>query len=175
MLQPSGIHLLSLTSPATTRPLRRPYSRHHPPQNTDRLRLLPYSSRQQFGRRRRHRTSTRRTFWVSLVFYTRSHNFHVTVHSLKHPFDSLISRKPISPMVVSLPNRDHFDPSPSCAAQQHHLVSPSAHWTSVPFVVDNKLYHPDVQTALPSPRSCPSHRHSQRRSTAPPLPLCLTP
>ena len=170
ILEPSGIHSLSLTSPATSRPLSRPYSRDHPPQNTDRLRLLPYSSRQHFGRQRPHRTSTRRTFWVSLVFYTRSHNFHVTTNSLKHPFDSLTSRESTSPMAVSLHNRDHFAPSPLCAAQQHHLVLPAAHQTSVPSVVDNKLYHPDVHTALPSSTilSLPSSFATpQHRSTSP--------
>jgi hypothetical protein len=174
--EPPGISSLSLTSPATSRPVSRPYCRHHPPQNTDRLRLLPYSSRQHFGRQRRHRTSTRRTFWVSLFFYTRSHNFHVTINSLKHPFDSLTSRESTSPMVVSLPNRDHFDPSPSCAAPLHHLVLPPAHQTSVPSVVDNRLCYPGVHAALPSPTilSLPSSFAApQHRSISPSLSYTL--
>ena len=174
ILKPTGTSTLSLTSHATSRPLSRPYCRDHSPQNTDSDFFL--IARGGTGRQRRHKTSTRRTFWVSLAFYTRSHNFHVTDYSPKHPFDSLISRKPISPMVVSLPNRDHFDPSPSCAAQQHHLVSPSAHWTSVPFVVDNELYHPDVRTALPSPTilSLPSSFATpQHRFTSPALSYTL--
>lgn len=135
-----------LPNTATSRPLSRPYCRDHPPQNTDRLRLLPYSSRQHVGPSRRHRTSTRRTCWVSLAFYTRPHNFHVTHNSLKHPFDSLTSRKSTSPMAVSLPNRDHFGPSPLCAAQQHYLVLPFSDQRPVSLVVDNKLYYPDVHT-----------------------------
>jgi hypothetical protein len=79
-------------------------------------------------------------------------------------------------MAVSLPNGDHFDPSPSCAAQQHHLVLPLSHQTPVSLVVDNKLYHPDVQTALPSPTmvSLPSSFATpQHRSTSPSLSYTL--
>jgi len=60
ILQPTSTSTLSLTSPATSRPLSRPYCRDHLPQNTDSDFFL--IARGGTGRQRRHRTSTRRTF-----------------------------------------------------------------------------------------------------------------
>jgi hypothetical protein len=79
-------------------------------------------------------------------------------------------------MAVSLPNRNTYPPSPSCTAQQHHLVSPFSPHTPVSLVVANNFDHPDVHTALPAPTtwSLPSSFAAlQHRSTSPSLSYTL--
>jgi len=168
ILKPTGTSTLSLTSHATSRPLSRPYCRDHSPQNTDSDFFL--IARGGTGRQRRHKTSTRRTFWVSLVLYTRPHNFHVTINSLKHPFDLLTSRKPTSPMAVFL---SIAIPSP-IAVMRSTATLPGLTFLipkPVSLVVDNKLYYPDVHTTAPSTtplRLSPSYAAPLRSATPSP-------
>jgi hypothetical protein len=164
-----------LPNTATSRPLSRPYCRDDLPQNTNSLRLLPYSSRQHFGRQPPHRTSTRRTFWVSSVFYTRSHNF-------QSPLIPPNIRSNCS-LVGNVPLRWPY-PFPIAITSTHlrHAQHSYTTWSYLLYI--RHPFHPlsttnfTIPTSTPpflTPRSWPSHRHSQHRSTAPPLRLCLTP
>jgi hypothetical protein len=101
------------------------------------------------------------------------YSFHVTRNSLKHPFDSLISRNFASPMAVPLPYGDPF-PHRRHAQHSNTTLSYLFHTRRVSRSLSTTTFTIPMSTPpFHRSRSYPSHCHRQHRSTDPP-PICTS-